>query len=222
MEMQTVWEQIGHRAFLDELELLLADEGAPRTEDHCALLRTLMEDFQRRCRCRGYFVVQLWRTMNQRAEAMAGGREATAADCLPARAEMELLMRQSTGVESMDMEPDDVDYLDAVEMLLRLAEPPLLPDLTRPYGETILTLWSSQMIRFYFLEYLGQGIQERCSTELDANRASHGRCLPPRHHLERMLEQSAFEWVEERRRSMDTRAGGYPGRSGEQTHVSFS
>jgi len=222
METQTVWEQIGPRAFLDELELLLADEGAPRSEAHCVMLQALIEGLQHQCQGRGCFVDQLWRVMNQRVEAMTGDHPVTAADCLPARPEMELLLRQSMPAESMGTEPDDLAYLDAVETLLRLAEPSLLPDLTRPYGETILTLWSAQMIRFRFLDYLGQGIQERYSTDLDADRASQGRCLPPRRRLERMLEQSAFEWMEERRRSMDARVGGRPGRSGEQTPFSFS
>jgi hypothetical protein len=222
MDTQSVWEQIGPRAFLDELELLLGDEGAPRTEDHCAMLRALIEDLQHGCRGRGCFVEQLWRTMNQRAEALAIGRATTGADCLPTRPEMEFILRQSARAESMGTEPDDLAYLDAVEMLLRHTGRPLLSDLTSAYGESILTLWSGQMIRFRFLEYLWQGIQERYAADLDADRISQGRTLPSRSHLERMLEQSAFEWMEERRRSMEARAGGHPGRSGEQTPLSFS
>jgi hypothetical protein len=143
--------------------------------------------------------------MNERWEAVMGDPLAAVAHCLPERVELEAILRQATHDGLKQRQFSDPVFLNAVETLLRDARAPQQRDIALAYGETILKLWSDPMIRLRFVECLWETVNERCDERTTGGSGTRSRCLPRREELESLLEQTAFEWVEERRRALQPR-----------------
>jgi hypothetical protein len=160
--------------------------------------------------------------MNERWESRIAGRQASDAGCVPGRGELEELLRQASCDGLTRGSCSDPVFLSAVETLLRHAGTLEQQDIHLTYGETILKLWSDQKIRFRFVECLGQVIDERRMADFTEGEGAPARCLPGRGRLEALLDQTAFDWVEERRRAVEAGRGGEAERCTGTAVLSFS
>jgi hypothetical protein len=201
MDTSKTWERIGRSTLLDEVERLLR-EGVSRDSVDPRSVLPLLWRLQDACLIRSRFVVRLWRLLNTRWEALCSGDSAPAASAVPARAELQQLLQQTAREGPVLSGFNDPVFLDAVETRLRNAGRRPEWEIDRVFGPAILKLWADQRIGFRFIERVWRRISAPSGTPDQEERDVRSGGYIRREELESMLEQAAFEWVEERRRTM--------------------